>query len=252
MPFTTVAFSEENEPDGTFQEIDAVPDPHINTEDQFVYVPPWNRIIGANALLGAAPIQCRLQSPSIRRINPYYINVLEAAITHIGNVEKTFHPNKFVSLTPNEQLECEVAAGAGDPRQVTIVVFLADSDITEVNGEINQIYFTCEPTLAAGVWAFSPIDLPDGLPVGHYQIVGARLESATSIAFRFIGHLANNRPGGMCVPDNASMEDPTQRKGGLGIWMEFDSVQLPGIEVIDSAATGPLCLNGYMDVVLTG
>jgi hypothetical protein len=247
--YTTVAFSEAHTPTGAFLEIDAVPDEHINTQNQFVFVSTYNRIIGAKALLGALPLQCRLESPSIRRVNPYYINQLEAAIVQAGNVEKTFHPNKVVTLVANEGLECNVTATAGAARRVCIPVFLADSDIGEVNGEIHQIYFTCAPTLAAGVWAFSPILIPDALPVGRYQVVGARVESSTSIAFRFVPHTTTNRPGGMCVPGVAFIEDPLQRKGGLGVWFEFDSVSLPGIEVIDSAATGLTTLNGYMDVI---
>jgi hypothetical protein len=249
MPFTTVAFAEDHTPTGVFLEVDAVPDQHIRTEDQFVYVSSFNRVIGTKALIGALPDQCRLLSPSIRRVNPYYINQLEAAIVQAGNVEKTFHPKKVVTLVANEQLECEISATAGAARQVTIPVFLSDGDITPVDGEIHQIFFECSPTLAAGVWAFSEIDIPDGLPVGRYQVVGARLESATSIAFRFVPVGGFNRPGGMCVPSNAYIEDPLQRKGGLGVWFEFDTVQLPGIEVIDSAATGLCTLDGYMDLI---
>jgi hypothetical protein len=247
--FTTVAFAENNTPTGAFLEVDAVPDQHINAEDQFVYVGAYNRVIGAKALLGALPDQCRLLSPSIRRINSYYINQLEAAIVQAGNVEKTFHPNKIVTLVTNEALECEISATAGAARQVCIVVFLADSDISEVNGEIHQVHFTCAPTLAAGTWEFSHIDIPEALPVGRYQVVGARVESPTSIAFRFVPHTSGNRPGGMCVPSNAFIEDPLQRKGGLGVWFEFDSVQLPGIEVIDSAATGLCTLDCYFDLI---
>jgi len=113
MPFTTVAFAENNTPTGALLEVDAVPDQHVKTEAQFVFVSAYNRVIGAKALLGALPLQCRLMSPSIRRLNPYHITQLEAAIVQAGNVEKTFHPNKYVTLVPNEQLECEISATAG-------------------------------------------------------------------------------------------------------------------------------------------
>lgn len=249
---TTIAFSESIDEAGAWANWAAVPDQHIRTEGDFVYISEFNKIIGEKVLAGTVPDQVRLQSPSIRRINPYYINQLEAAIVQAGNVERAFHPDAAVSLETNEALELEANGNPAAGEQHTGIIFLASGGITPATGEIFPVHFTTTIVLAAGVWAFGELVLPDGLPVGNYDIVGARVESATSIAFRFVPVGGSHRPGGMCVPSNAFAEPRLQRRGGLGVWCSFNSVQLPGLEVIDSAATGSTALDGYFDLIKRG
>lgn len=246
---TTIAFSESIAPGGAWDNLAAVVDPHIHTEGDMCYISDMNRIIGEKALTGTGADQCRLQSPSIRRINPYYINQLEAALVQAGNVERTFHPNKVVTLVPDEGLECEVNSAPAGAEVQTVIVFLAGGGITPVEGEVNVVHFTTTVVLAASTWVYAEIALVDDLPVGVYDVVGGRLEQSTAIAFRFVPVGGMQRPGGMCVPGAAYQEDPQQRFGGLGVWFTFNSVQLPGIEVIDSAATGSTTMDGYMDVI---
>lgn len=244
---TTIAFSEIVGINAAWDNINAVPDQHIRTQAEFVYVSSFNRVIGAKAAVGTSDF-CRLQSPRIRRINPYCITHLEAVAVWAGDVEEAFHPDAQVPLDEMEALECEIFNNPGGVLE-TVIVFLAQGGITPVSGEIHTIYFNTTPVLAAGVWAFQEIVIPDGLPVGSYDVVGARLESATSLAFRFVPVGGFHRPGGLCCPSELFLEPELQRKGGLGNWFTFETVQLPGIEVIDSAATGATQLHGFLDLI---
>lgn len=250
--FTTVAFSGSVNEAGAWTNIPAAPDPHIHTEGNYIYIGEYNKLIGAKALVGTAPLQVQLDSPSIRRINPYYINQLEPVIVQAGNVQKTFHPTAIVPLGVNEGLECLANGTPGGAEQHTVIVFLAPTPLNRVDGNVYTVHFECTPTLAAGVWAYSEIVLVDDVPVGTYDVVGARVESDTSIAFRFNPVGGPYRPGGMCVPSNAYKEPNLQRFGGLGVWFTFNSVQLPGIELLDSAATGAEKQSGYFDLIPKG
>lgn len=252
MPHTTIAFAESIDEAAAWANWTAVVDPHIRTAGDFVYIGEMNKIIGAHVMAGTVPDQVRLQSPSIRRINPYYINHLEAALVQAGDVEDVFHPGAVVPLDVNEGLELEANGNPAAGEQHTGIIFLAATPPAKVDGNIFPVHFTTTVALAANVWTYAEIVLVDDLPVGTYDVVGGRLESATSIAFRFVPVGGNHRPGGVCVPGPAYIEPRFQRFGGLGVWMSFNSVQLPGIEVIDSAATGSTAMDGYFDLIRRG
>jgi hypothetical protein len=246
---TIVAFSDSKDPAGVFVNLDAVPDPHIKTQDQYVYISNFNNLIGRFACLGANADQARLYAPSIRNINPLYINeIINALVPDESNMH-FFHPSAVIPLVPNEGLEVEENSDPDGAEQHTVIVALAPGAVNSVNGDIRTVHFTSTVTLAAETWAFAEIELVDDLPVGNYNIVGARLESATSIAFRFVPVGESHRPGGICVASEEAADVPFQRLGGLGIWCGFNTVQLPGIEVLDSAATGATALDGYFDLI---
>lgn len=244
---TTVAFSEIVGVNAGWDNINAVPDQHIKTQNEFVYIGGNNRIIGSKAFVGTSDF-CRLLSPSLRAINPESVTHLEAVAVQAGYVDRAFHPEKVIPLVPNEALECEIYNNPGVVLE-TVIVQLAPGGITPVTGDIRSLYFNTTPVLAQGVWAFAEIEIPDGLPVGSYDVVGCKLLSATSTAFRWVPVGGAHRPGGICTPSELFTEPFYQRYGRMGAWFTFDTVQLPGIEVIDSAATGELQLHGFLDII---
>jgi len=244
---TTVAFSEVVGVNAGWDNINAVPDQHIKTQAEFIYIGDFNRIVGTKTFVGTSD-WARLQSPSLRAINPEHINHLEAVAVQAGNVDRAFHPEKNIPLVQNEALECEIYNNPGTVIE-TVIVQLAQGGITPVTGDIRKVYFHCTPILAASVWAFSEIVIPDGLPIGNYSVVGCRLQSATSIAFRFVPVGGMHRPGGLCIPSELFIDPFYQHEGRFGEWFSFATVQLPGIEVIDSAATGATQLHGWLDLI---
>jgi len=244
---TTIAFSEIVGINAGWDNVNAVPDQHVKTHDEFFYISDFNKIIGRKAFVGTSDF-CRLLSPSLRAVNPEAITHLEAVALPAGDVLRVFHPEKVIPLIPNEALECEIFNNPGAVLE-TIVVFLAQGAVVPVSGDIRSLVFDCTPVLAQGVWAFSEVNIPDGLPVGNYDVVGCRLESDTSIAFRFVPVGGGHRPGGICIKSELYVEPWHQRFGRLGNWFSFNTVQLPGIEVLDSAATGAVKLYGFLDII---
>lgn len=226
----------------------AVPDAHMKTEGDYIYIGEMNKIIGFFALPGTTGEQIRLSAPSIRRVNPYYIPFFETAVLHAGVFETpVFYPNIGLSLIPGEGLEAEIYVTLAEVE--TILVFLCSVIPSPVQGNIHTIRFSCEPIRTASVWSYSEITLLDPLPVGSYDVVGARLETATGVGFRLVPIGGGPRPGGVPVKDNEDNDPLLQRYGGLGVWMSFAMAQTPGIEMLASADAVKETIYGFLDLI---
>lgn len=248
---SVVAYSQDIDPAGVMAKLDAVSDQHVKTSGKGITVPEMNQIIGMFAAMGTVPAECRLISPSLRRINPCYITPLENAL-FAGNMPAMMYRGENpVVLDINETLEVECDANPAGTEQLSILVWLSDGVIVPVTGEMWTI--NCEITLAqlAGAWAFAEISFPDSLPVGDYQIIGARAQIAGGVGFRFVPVGESHRPGGICAQDNGSHDPWAQRGGRLGVWAEFNTIQPPGMEIMSSAAVGSATYQCYIDVIKT-
>lgn len=246
---TTIAYSKAQNCDGAFLNIPAVPDPHIKTSGNYVYIGSYNHIIGGIACLGTVALEARLKSPSLYRVNPYYIAPVQIAIVPTDPVAMRFHPQNPVPLDMNEGLEAEGKQTDITPLQITMGVFLAPGALSPVSGPIYTLNFEAKVDTVVDNWAFAEITWPDALPVGQYNIVGARLIAAGSVLFRFVLVGEAHRPGGICVQDADDPDPRFQRFGGLGVWGSFHSVQPPGIELVSSADGAEATYQGYVDVV---
>ena len=246
---TTIAYGQTGDVvAAAWANVAAVPDAHMKTEGDYIYIGEWNKIIGFFALPGTTGEQIRLSAPSIRRVNPYYIPFFETAVLHAGVFETpVFYPNIGLTLIPGEGLEAEIYITLAEVE--TILVFLCSVIPVPVQGNIHTIRFSTEPVRTAGVWSYSEITLLDPLPVGSYDVVGARLETATGVGFRLVPIGGGPRPGGVPVKDEEDNDPLLQRYGGLGVWMSFEMAQTPGIEMLASADAVKETIYGFLDLI---
>lgn len=234
---TTIAFAEAHTPDTTWLKLNAVPDQHIRISGEKIYISDYNHLIGSAAhCTGLA--EARLVSPSLRRVNPFYIAPCETALVPTEPVASVYHPQSPVRLDTNEALEVEFNGAAAGPFEATCVVFLAPGAIPPVNGEIFTINASMNKALVVQNWVYSEITFPDSMPVGNYRVVGARVVRTNGVAFRFVPVGEPFRPGGLVAADVGALDPDLQRFGGLGSWFTFNSIQPPGIELLGSAAGG--------------
>lgn len=247
--FTTVAFSESIDEAGVFANLTAVPDQSIKTEGDNIYIGDYNRLFGGMACLGTLAEECRLISPSLRRTNPYYITPLELDIHPGVIVHHMVNPNVSIPLDPNEPLQVESDANPAAPEQHSVVVWLADRELSVVRGAIYTINFEITLALVAGAWAFAEIDLVDELEIGNFAVVGARFDIDAAVCGRFVPVGAGNRPGAPCHADQESEGAKLFRQGNLGEWFRFSSILPPGVEILGSAAVGSATYQCYMDVL---
>lgn len=249
MPYTTVGYSASQDEGAIMTKIAAVADQHIKTSGNVITVSAYNQIVGVYAALGSTADECRLVAPSLRRLNPLYVTPIEGAIAPSADPLMMYFPANPIGLDINESLEVENDADPAAAEQHTVVVFLADGAISPVTGPIFTINAHATVALVAGSWEFAEIVFPDSLPVGDYQVVGARFVSADAVAFRFVPVGAYNRPGGISAASVSGKDPWAQRFGRMGEWFSFNTVQPPGVEVLSSAAAASATYEIYLDVL---
>lgn len=136
---------------------------------------------------------------------------------------------------------------ATSTEHVYILALLADKVPTPYKGPARRVRLTGTTTLTADAWTNCAMTFDDQLPFGVYDIVGARFEGASPVAFRLSIPGLGSRPGGVGLLDANSREVPPFRVGDLGVWASFRSTQAITAEVLATAADTAQTL--YLDVV---
>lgn len=245
----TIAFSESQDLAGVEGNVAGVPDQHIYVNGDDIVIGSNNALIGAVACVGSTGTRARLVSPSLRRMNTYDMRPLVLALVPGSLSGKYLHPLSPIMLDTNESLNCLFTADPVAAEQESCVVFLAPGAVNPVAGKIYPVRVSITLALVAGQWAYSAVNIVDDLPTGTYTVVGASFTVAAGVAFRFVPVGAAHRPGGICQ-SAANIQTPEPfRWGGLGAWFDFNTVQLPGCEVLGSAAAASATYYGTMDVV---
>jgi hypothetical protein len=243
-----VAFSQNIDENGVLTNLQAVSEQITNTEGNYLYVPASSpNLIGHSFYLGTTGERGRIQSPSIRSLFPIDVSPINNELVSGDQYRVQLYADKPIPLMPNEGLECLSLANPASAEQHTAVILLAPGAITPVSGQIFTIRGTSSITASTGAWRNGEISLSQTLPAGRYQLVGARVEGTNLVAYRFILSGSTHRPGGLAVQDANDFENPAFRRGGLGVWGEFDHFTPPVLEVLASGANTSQVV--YMDLI---
>ena len=239
MPHTIIGWSKSVDEGGTDTALTPIVDPMVREEGDFIYVPTLNNIIGAMALLGSTGTKAYVDAPSLRALNPYFIQPIGLELAPSGEPIVEMHPQSPTPLNVNEGMKAYANADPSAAEQHTVLIMMSDGAIAPETGNIFHARATAAATEAAGKWVLSELTFEDVLPEGRYAIVGARCVcSGNGIAFRFVPVGEVNRPGGWCVNSVNALDPPYQRNGGLGVWLEFDALTPPSVEILASASGG--------------
>jgi len=235
--WTVVGYSESVDQAGAYNAINALPDSHVTVVTTRVYIPALSKLFGVTVNNeGTAFTGAYLDSPSLRRICLYDIGQVAGSITSVGKPQANFFPLSPISLAPSEGLELYIADNPGAAAEQSGLVFLSDGVIAPVSGEIFTVQATAAITRAANVWVNGALTFRQTLPVGRYQLVGARCWGTNLNYFRFVPVGYAYRPGGIACNTSAQQEPEIQRFGGLGVWFEFDSITPPTLDIYGNAA----------------
>lgn len=230
--WTTVAFSESVATATTWTKVAAVPDQHIKTSGDSVYVSQYNRLLGGYACIDGAGLGARFVSPSIRRMAPVEISPITGALLPVSPIKTSIDPNSSIILEIDEQLEAEFYGTVGATVQNGIVAWLADSEITPVRGQIFTVRAQITLAIVAGVWTYSVLSFVSDLPVGTYDIVGFDVVAGEGMIARLVPVGGTNRPG---VPVRQDVDDIILdnrfRYGNMGVFCTFPHNNVPGVEV---------------------
>lgn len=248
--FTTVAFSESLATAATYTKLAAVPDQHIKTSGDSIYVSQYNRLLGGYACLDTLALGARFVSPSIRRLAPVEISPLTLGLLPITPIQTDISAQKSVILEIDEQLEAEFYGTVTNTVQNGIGAWLADAEISPVKGSIFSVRATITLALVAGTWSFSNMTFTEDLPVGTYDIVGFDCVAGEGMIARLVPVGAMNRPG---VPVRQLVSNTIYgnqfRYGNMGVFCTFPHNNIPSVEVFALTAESSETYQCIVDLI---
>lgn len=244
---TLVGFSESVPAATIQQELAAIPDNHVNVEGDYIYVPTLSSLIAFYAL-GLTIRNVKISSPYISQVCQEEISPVYAAALPVvppGPIDKTDSP---IQILNSEGISAFAGNSDGaNARRETVMVWLADGPISPVNGKIHTIKASGTVVGVAYGYEDVALTLNQVLPVGTYDLVGARVEAAHLIAYRFVFVGGTWRPGGLAVASQTAPEWEKQRNGKLGVWGSFAHTQKPGLQVFGDGTGETIAV--YLDLI---
>src|SRR5216684_2332846 len=141
--------------------------------------------------------RAQLQPPFMRAIGNYEIRPVSTAAAAAGSIPgHVYLDEEPFEVVEGEELPVFAIQGNVGAQRVTVGVLLSDKKPMQSEKESFTIRLTGTTTLVASAWTQAPLTFDLGLPKGDYGVVGARVESATGVLFRFIHTNDISRPGG--------------------------------------------------------
>jgi len=249
--FSLVAFQEaEPSAAAVAENVAAVPDQHVRIDDDLIYIAALNQIMGVYCGGAATLLAAYLASPSLRRLANYQISPIELVGMPVGDCSFELHPESPLPLESNEGMEVIVTDSAGVATvNTTVGVWLCDGIVTSIAGEIFHVRATATIVEVVNTWVNTEIDFDQTLPVGRYQIVGARCWIDDGVLFRFVPIGEAHRPGGLCSGGVDRVDHRLQRNGGLGAWCEFDQITPPSVEILANEGAAGTAVEMYLDLI---
>lgn len=247
MAFTLLGYFQTLDTGGVLTYINPLADPHVRVEGKNIIVPRGLNYLAGVLALSPNMSQARLESPSLR----------QRVLYDIAGVDKNSYPEELTSLNalfenPIELMEdeglrllaAETAAGAED---VIGLVWLSDGALAPVGGDIWTVRATTDTITQVNAWTNVALNFDQTLPVGRYQVVGCYAFSTQLVAIRFVFVGFPWRPGVIGRNDISKYLPSYFRRGGLGVWGEFDHTQPPTVDVF--SRTQPQIIELYIDLV---
>ena len=232
------------------QQLTQVSDPVVAASNSGFLVPPVInkviRVIGVGNLLNRA----QLNSGSLRDFTPWDITPVNVGTAIESPVRELWLNDNPIPLVTNEELDAYATNSGSTATQTSLGVVFADQATTPYRGRMFSVHFSNTITLVAHAFtSFSPT-LDNGLPSGTFAIVGARVNSASGLFFRFIprGGPAY-RPGSTMIQAYDQAPNMNDRYGKMGIWLSFTNTTLPQIECF--ALSADTAVDGFIDLVQT-
>ena len=228
---TTIAFMQE--PAVTTEEpIAGVADDTMRVNGDDIVIGAMNQIV---ALFGGghSTQTLRVKTPSLSRfmlpyIHPFLSQAADAYWT-VGPMPMSQNP---IPVETNEAMNALAKVSEVHADYDNFVgVSLSDGPIAPVGGDIRTMVIEADLATTQKTWIAADLTLPVDLPVGRYQVVGAMCRSNYPGIFRLIPVGGGLRPGGMMDAGDKQMDCRVQRWGAMGVWMEFDQLQPPRIEI---------------------
>lgn len=239
-----IAFSASSTSYSALTNIAGVADPVLRVSGNIIYLSGLNQIAGAFCVSGATVTQAELQAPSLRQFANYDITPIDTGSTPTNPVSYYPHYASPFPLAVDEGLQCLLKSSGNG--QSSVIVELCDGPIAPVSGPFITVQFTFTAPSGNYGWQNASITIGQSLPVGNYNVVGARVEGSGVIALRFVPVGQIYRPGIIGVPTTVSADPDGQRFGAKGVMFSFNQLTPPTVDLFHNGASGTL--TGYLDL----
>lgn len=216
--------------------IAGIADPHVRVSGNDIYVPNLNKLMAVFAG-GWDMEQCRLQSPSLRRMaNQRIAHIFDGTCPPsqwMYLVLHDYHLNpRTLDIAEALNAFCLNGVGAGEE---WVLVWLMDRSEGLPSGEIFTIEGTTTVTGVLGNWVNGALSFTQTLAAGRYALAGLRSEDTAVVAVRCVFTDTSPRPGVLGSHSAYTPSIPLFRQGGLGSWGEFEHDAPPTIDVLCNA-----------------
>lgn len=251
MAFTLVAYDETVD-SAVLQAITPVPSAIDRVSGDAVLAPRGLNKIGAIYVFGPNITRARVVAPSLGSFGAYEVAPVDLAANPptLPNIINLFaNPYELVST---EFVTVEASEDAVGASRMTALLWYTDGQIDKPTGEIVTVRATGATALVAGAWSSVALAFATNLPAGRFACVGARVQTTTGVAFRFVPSESGGkaRPGGVCSSALNENIDGLFRRGTLGTWFEFDNDTPPTVEVLATAADAAETV--WLDLIYLG
>lgn len=152
-----------------------------------------------------------------------------------------------MSFPATESLQPWITQSNAGSEQEYIGLLMCDAVPAPVKKPFHTVRFTGTTTLVANALTQAFLTSEQALPAGHYDCIGARMQTASGVFFRLGIGSWPVRPGGLCVLADDSRDPDFQRYGNSGVWFSFLNTDQIVAEVM--ATAGDTAQTLEMDVV---
>lgn len=183
------------------------------------------------------PVMMRINAPSLGS-NPLRLTKGVALNYASEGQIYDFRDNPLELIRPGDNVTAYgyEADEAGVAHYLGTVIIVSDGSIPKgVNPPLTHVHRCTVGAATAGVWSQLALTEVDGLPAGKYNMYGARVESATAVAARFVFKGIEARPA--VIPVSRTIDHVHSFSNFWGKPIPFEMPDgLPDVELLADAA----------------
>lgn len=251
MPQTVHAWLEDEDRSGAAAGIAAIADDLIITSGDNLRLrkdmPLVALLYGWTEFTTYAFNQAKITSPKIAG-NPLRITK-GVSLNYSPGLIYDFRDAPLGMIRPGDNVSTEgyEEDEAGVAHYLGIVLVVSDGSIPKTPTlPITHIHRCTATATAAGAWTQLALTEQDALPVGVYNMLGARVEHASAVAARFVFKGMEARPGVIPVSRVQDPVHPFSQFWGKGIPFVMPD-NLPDIEILEVTGSGTVEVELYLN-----
>ena len=196
-------------------------------------------------------VRARWQTPKLRQISLPFIRPIEGEILPEPVQRIADYRKRPLIFRQREEIALlAFPDGAAAENFFGVAGFQFGPMVPAPMGDVLKFRMTSTTAATAEVWSDLVMVLPDILPYGIYAVIGLEHFSANAICCRLIFENQWPRPGSVSVNDLTDLQHEMFTDGGLGVYGQFHSTRIPGVQVVCDGADA--VHEVYLDLVRIG